>query len=84
MKKRELRNIRTIIGTSVVSSNASFIIVTFCRLDGALETVDFEGGPKGGKGLADIDAFVGLVMAEELLLPPWLELRPELVDEGLE
>ena len=44
--------------------------MTFCRLEGALEIVDFVGGPSGGKGLVDEDAFVGLVMAEELLLPP--------------
>jgi hypothetical protein len=58
--------------------------MTFCKVEGELETMDLEGGPKGGNGLADIDTLVGLVMAEELLLPPWFELRPELTEDGLE
>jgi hypothetical protein len=45
---------------------------------------DLEGGPKGGKGLADIDTVVGLVMADELLLPPAFELLSELTEDGLE
>ncbi len=58
--------------------------MTFCKLEGALEMVDLEGGPSGGKGLDDMDVLVGLVIAEELLLPPWFELRPELTDDGLD
>jgi len=57
--------------------------MTFCKLDGAFEAVDLEGGPKGGKGLVDIETAVGEVMAEELLLPRE-EPFPELADEGLE
>jgi hypothetical protein len=58
-------------------------MTTFCKLDGPLEVALLEGGPRGGNGLDDIDAFEGLVMAEELLRP-WFELCPELMDEGLE
>ena len=72
------------IATSVLSKRASFIITTFCKIDGAAETCDLDGGPKGGKGLADIGAFVGLVIADELLLLPWVELLPEDTDDGLE
>ena len=31
-----------------------------------------------------MEAFVGLVMADELLLPPWFELRPEATEHGLD
>jgi hypothetical protein len=56
----------------------------FCRLEGAPATVDLVGGPRGGKGLEDMDVFVGLVIAEEWLLPPRFELRSELTDDGLD
>ena len=58
--------------------------MTFCKLEGALERVVLVGGPRGGKGLDDMDVFVGLVIAEELLLPSWFELRPELTEDGLD
>jgi len=57
-------------------------MITFCRLEGPLDRPDLDGGPSGGNGLADILTVVGLVMAEELLLPPWFELRVEAVDDG--
>lgn len=70
------------IGTEVVSINASFIKITFCRADVELEPATFDGGPKGGNGLIDIEALVGLVIADdEELLPPWVELFPELTEE---
>jgi hypothetical protein len=58
--------------------------MTFCKLEGAFERVVLVGGPRGGKGLDDIEVFVGLAIAEELLLPPRFELRPELTDDGLD
>jgi hypothetical protein len=59
------------IAVSMLSSSASFIMITFCKLDGAFKRpLRRAGGPNGGKGEADMDAFVGIVIAEELLLPP--------------
>jgi hypothetical protein len=72
------------MGISVLSSSASFIIITFCKLEGEFDTGRFEGGPKGGNGLVDIETFIGLVMAEELELPPRFELWPEWIEDGLE
>lgn len=72
------------MGTSVLSSKASFIMISFCRADGALEVTDLDGGPGGGNELVDIGAFVGLVIAEELLLLPRLELLPEDTEDGPE
>jgi hypothetical protein len=59
------------IDTSVLSSSASFIMMTFCKLEVVLDKVvlDLDGGPSGGNGPADIDALVGLVIADVLLLP---------------
>jgi len=60
-------------------------MTTFCKADGPLEIGSFVGGPRGGNGEADMEAVVGLVIADEPVLPPpWLELRPELTDDGLE
>jgi hypothetical protein len=59
-------------------------MMIFCKLEGAPAAVDLVGGPRGGKGLEDMDVFVGLVIAEEWLLPPRFELRPELTDDGLD
>lgn len=44
----------------------------------------FDGGPNGGNGEADKENAVGLVIAEEPEDPPFLELCPELIEEGLE
>lgn len=61
-------------------------MTTFCKADGPLEIGFLEGGPRGGNGEVDMEAFVGLVIADEPLLPPpCVELlRPELTDDGLE
>lgn len=73
------------IGTDVVSMRASFIKIIFCNVEGAPEVLACDGGPNGGNGLVDIEAFVGLVMADEdELLPPWVELLPEPTDDGTE
>lgn len=56
----------------------------FCKLEGDPEIPDLDGGPNGGNGLCDIDAAVGLVIADELQLLPWVELRPELTEERLD
>lgn len=55
------------IGTSVLSSSASFIIITFCKLDGAFVLALLEGGPMGGKDEVDMvmDAEAGLVTTED-------------------
>lgn len=60
------------------------MITTFCKLDGVLEMPDLDGGPKGGNGLADKDTLVGLVIADDALLPPLVELRSEPTEDGLE
>lgn len=71
------------MGTSVLSSNASFIVIIFCRCE-VPDWPFFEGGPSGGNGDVDKDKPVGLVIADELEEPPFFELWPELIDEGLE
>jgi len=71
------------IGSSVLSSKASFIMITFCRLDGADDFEHLVGGPSGGNGEDDIETAVGLEIEDPLVLPR-LEFCPELTDKGLE
>ena len=57
----------------MLSNKASFIIVIFCKFDGALEEDTFKGGPRGRKVGADRDTSVDLVDVEAAL-EPWLGL----------
>lgn len=54
------------IGTCVLSSRASLIIINFCKLDDVLDG-GLNGGLNGGKGLADVERSVGFVIAEAML-----------------
>jgi len=49
----------------------------FSRIDGAVVVAVLDGGPRGGKGLADIEAVVGL-FNEGLPKESWFEFCPEL------